>query len=173
MKFLILSSAVLLALPAAASAQQGRTVTFEGPRYEGSRTTTIDRQAGTVSRDGQLTRLSDGAIATRSYDRQRTEAGSVSRGSTTNFQGQTRGFDFARTRTARGYRGEGTATGYDGQTYELRSAGRRGPNGGFVRRQSVRNSEGELVAGRRVTVRRGEAGGVTRRVHRFGGPRAR
>lgn len=173
MKFVILTSAVLLALPAAASAQQGRTVTFEGSRYEGTRTTTVDRQAGTVSRDGELTRLSDGAVATRSYDRQRTDTGSVSSGNTTNFQGQTRGFGFERTRTARGYRGEGTATGYDGQSYELRSAGRRGPNGGVVRRQSVRNGEGELVAGRRVAVRRSEAGGVSRRVHRFGGPRAR
>ena len=120
---------------------------------------------------GELTRLSDGAVATRSYDRQRTDTGSVSSGSTTNFQGQTRGFGFERTRTARGYRGEGTATGYDGQSYELRSAGRRGPNGGVVRRQSVRDGEGELVAGRRVAVRRSEAGGVSRRVHRFGGPR--
>lgn len=173
MKFVILTSAVLLAIPATAGAQQGRTVTFEGARYEGTRTTTIDRDAGTVSRDGELTRLSDGAVATRSYDRQRTDTGSVASGSTTNFSGQTRGYEFERTRTARGYRGEGTATGYDGQSYELRSAGRRGPNGGFVRRQSVRDADGDLVAGRRVAVRRGENGGVSRRVHRLGGPRAR
>jgi hypothetical protein len=173
MKIVILASAALLAIPAAASAQQARTVTYEGQRYEGTRTTTVDRQAGTVSRDGTLTRRSDGAVATRSYDRQRTETGAVATGSTTNFEGQTRGFDFERTRTARGYRGEGTATGFDGQSYELRSAGRRGPNGGAVRYQGVRNSDGELVAGRRVAVRRGPAGGVSRSVQRLNGPRRR
>lgn len=165
--------AALIALPAIAAAQQTRTVTFDGPRYEGSRTTTVDREAGTVSRDGEMTRVRDGATATRTYDRQRTETGSVATGSATNFQGQTRTFEMERTRTARGSRGEGTATGFDGQTYELNSAKRRGPNGGFVRRQGVRNSDGELVAGRRVAVRRGENGGVVRRSKAFRKPRGR
>lgn len=150
MRTIILISAALLAIPATASAQQTRTVTVDGPRYEGTRTTTVDRQAGTVSRDAEVTRLRDGAVATRSYDRQRTETGATATGSATNFRGETRDFTFERTRTARGYRGEGRATGFNGETYVLNSAGRRGPNGGFVRRQSVRDSNGNLVAGRRV-----------------------
>jgi len=174
MKIVILAgAAALIALPAAAYAQQSRTVTFDGPRYESTRSTTFDRETGTVSRDGELTRKSDGAVATRSYNRQRTDTGAVATGSATNFKGQTRGFEFERTRTERGYRGQGTATGFNGQSYELNSAARRGPNGGFVRHQGVRNTDGQLVAGRKVAVRRGENGGVVRRSKAFRAPRGR
>lgn len=172
MKILVLTgAAALIALPTLAAAQQSRTVTFAGPRYEGARTTTVDREAGAVSRDGEVTRLNDGATASRSYDRQRTETGSTATGGATNFEGQSRGFELERTRTEHGYRGEGSATGFNGQSYELNSAGRRGANGGHVRRQGVRNSDGELVAGRRVAVRRGDNGGVVRRSQSFRAPR--
>lgn len=167
------AAAALLALPALAAAQQSRTVTVDGPLYEGSRTTTIDREAGTLSRDAELTRLRDGAVATRSYDRARTESGFTASGNATNFQGQSRSFQYEATRTDRGYRGQGSATGFDGRSYELNGALRRGPNGGFVRRQGVRNEDGQLVAGRRVAVRRGDNGGVVRRSQSFRAPRNR
>ncbi|MDQ8757866.1 hypothetical protein RCO27_16690 [Sphingosinicella sp. LHD-64] len=158
----------LLCLPLAAGAEPvTRTRTVETPRYEGSRTTTVDREARTIARDGTLTRLSDGAVATRSYDRQRTDAGVVASGATTRFNGDTRSFDYSRERTARGYRAEGSATGFNGRTYDYRAGARRTSNG-YVRGRGVRNSDGELVAGRRVAVRQGPYGGTHRRATRFG-----
>ena len=144
-----------------------RTVAIDMPRYEGTRPTTRDREAGTLERDAILTRSSDGAVATRSYDRQRTDAGALLSGSTTRFDGETRSFNAERTRTARGYRTEGSVTGFNGESYAYQAVGRRTPNG-FVRRQGLRDGEGDLVAGRRVAVRRGPHGGVVRRATRFG-----
>jgi len=144
-----------------------RTITVDTPRYDGTRTTTRDREAGTLERDSILTRGSDGAVATRSYDRQRTDAGALVSGSTTRFDGDTRSFSAERTRTARGYRSEGSVTGFNGESYDYQAAGRRTPNG-FVRRQGLRDSDGDLVAGRRVALRRGPNGGTVRRATRFG-----
>lgn len=158
----------LLCMPVIAAAEPvTRTRTIDTPRYEGSRTTTIDREAGTIARDGTLTRLSDDAVATRSYDRQRTDTGVTASGATTRFNGDTRSFDYNRGRTARGYRAEGSATGFNDQTYDYRAGARRAPNG-YVRGGGVRNGDGDLVAGRRVAVRQGPYGGVNRRATRFG-----
>jgi hypothetical protein len=161
--FLFAGVAAALCVPAIVHADpHTRTVTVDAPRYEGSRTTTRDRETGTVDRDAELTRRSDGATATREYDRQRTDSGVVASGSTTRFNGDTRSFDYQRERTGRFYRAEGNVTGFNGETYDYDAAGRRTPNG-FVRHQGVRNDEGELVAGRRVAVRQGPNGGVVRR----------
>ena len=143
-----------------------RTISVDTPRYEGTRTTTRDREAGTFARDTDLVRTSDGAVAARSYDRQRTDGGALHSGSTTRFDGDTRSFEAERTRTARGFRTEGSVTGYDGESYAFHGGARRTPNG-FVRRQALRDGEGDLVAGRRVAVRRGPQGGIARRATRF------
>lgn len=91
----------LLCVPAAALAEPAtRTVTIDTPRYEGSRTTTRDREAGTLTRDTSVTRRSDGATATRHYERQRTADGFTASGNTTAFNGATRSFEV--TRTGRG-----------------------------------------------------------------------
>lgn len=167
-KFVFAGLVGLLGIPAMASAEpKTRTVTVDTPNYQGTRTTTRDRAAGTVDRDGSLTRLSDGATATRSYDRQRTDNGVAASGSTTRFNGDTRSFDYNRERTARGYRAEGSVTGYNGETYDYRAGARRTPNG-YVRGRGVRNSDGELVAGNRIAVRRGPLGNVHRRATRVG-----
>ncbi len=169
MKFLLSAGlAAVLVSPLAALAEPvTRTATIDTPRYEGDRTVTRDREAGTIERDSTLTRRADGAVATHSYDRQRTETGAVASGSTTRFDGATRSFDAERTRTAHGYRTQGNFTGFDGASYDYRAAGRRTPGGGFVRRQGLRDGEGDLVAGRRVAVRHGP-NGVARRSTRFG-----
>lgn len=143
-----------------------RTVTIDTPRFDGTRTTTRDREAGTLARETSLTRASDGAVATRSFDRQRTDAGALLSASSTRFNGDTRSFDGERTRTARGYRTEGRVVGFNGESYDYRAAGRRTPNG-FVRRQSLRDGDGDLVAGRRVAVRRGPHGNLLRRSSAF------
>ena len=143
-----------------------RTVTFDTPLYEGTRTTVRDREAGTFERDASLTRTADGAIATRSFDRQRTDTGASLSGTATRFDGDTRSFNAERTRTARGYRTEGSVVGFDGRHYDYRAAVRRTPNG-FVRRAGLRDSDGDLVGARRVAVRHGPHGGVARRTTRF------
>lgn len=125
-----------LCLPAAALAEpRTRTMTIDTPRYEGSRTVTRDREAGTVSRDSEVTRRSDGATRSRDYSRERT---------------------------ANGYRAEGSVTRFNGETFDYSAAGRRTPNG-FVRRQGLRNSDGDLIAGRRVAVRQRAGGSIVRR----------
>jgi hypothetical protein len=169
MRFLVpVGVAVAIAASSAAFAEPvTRTVTFDTPRYDGTRTTTRDREAGSLERDTVLTRSSDGAVAIRSYDRQRTDTGASLSGSTTRFNGDTRSFDAERTRTARGHRTEGGVTGFNGERYAYHAAGRRTPNG-FVRRQGLRDSDGDLVAGRRIAVRRGPHGGTVRRISRFG-----
>ena len=149
--------AALLAAAPAFAEPVTRTVTVDTPRYEGSRTITRDREAGTLARDSELTRRSDDAVAARSFDRQRTETGAELSGSTTRFDGATRSFEVTRERTGRGFRSTGTINGFDGQSYDYRGGLRRTPNG-FVRRQAARDGEGDLVAGRRVAVRRGPLG---------------
>ena len=169
MRFLVpVGVAIAIAASSVAIAEPvTRTITVDTPRYDGTRTTTRDREAGTLERDTLLTRTSDGSVATRSYDRQRTDTGASLSGSTTRFNGDTSSFDAERTRTDRGYRTEGRVTGFNGETYAYRAGARRTPNG-FVRRQGLRDGDGDLVAGRRVAVRRGPHGGIVRRATRFG-----
>jgi hypothetical protein len=97
MKALLLAG--MGALLATGAVAQTRTQTFDGPKFEGSRTVTRDREAGTLSRDVEVTRKSDGAVATRSFDRQRTENGVTASGGATNFKGQTRNWSYERERT--------------------------------------------------------------------------
>jgi hypothetical protein len=99
----LLALGAVLCAPAAALAEPAtRTVTFDGPRAEGTRTVTRDREAGTLVRDTQVTRRSDGATASRHYERQRTETGFTASGTATGFNGGTRSFEVTRTRGAEG-----------------------------------------------------------------------
>ena len=95
----LLALGAVLCAPAAALAQPlTRTVTIDGPRVQGARTITRDRDAGTVTRDTTLTRRSDGATATRHYERQRTADGFTASGTATGFNGGTRSFEVTRVR---------------------------------------------------------------------------
>jgi len=163
MKKLVLTGlAAVLVSPAAFAEPKTKTVTVDTPRIEASRTIVRDRDAGTVSRDAEVTRKSDGATASRDYDRARTESGVTASGRATNFRGETRSFDYERERTNYGYNASGAATGFNGKSYALEAAGRRGEDGA-VRRQIVRNEDGQAIAGRRQSVHRNDNGVVTRR----------
>lgn len=160
-RLLICGAAALLSVPALAE-PVSRTVTIETPRFEGSRTVTRDREAGLLSREAELTRLSDGAVASRDYQRQRTESGIVASGSKTRFNGDTRSFEYERNRTPNGYVASGSATGFNGKSYSYDARFRKGENG-WARGQIVRNSDGKPVAGRKTIVRRADNGTVHRR----------
>lgn len=96
-----LTIGALLCAPAVALAEPvTRTVTIDTPRYEGSRTTTRDRDAGTLVRDTNLTRREDGAVASRHFERRRSEEGVSGSGTATGFNGGTRSFEFSRPRGA-------------------------------------------------------------------------
>jgi hypothetical protein len=97
LKLLALGAALFA--PAAALADPiTRTMTIDGPRVQGSRTVTRDRDAGTVTRDATLTRRSDGATATRHYERRRTADGFTASATATGFNGGTRSFEVTRVR---------------------------------------------------------------------------
>jgi len=148
-KLLLTAAAVALLAPSALADPVTKTVTIDTPKYEGTKTYTRDKEEGSFSKDAALTRKSDGATATREYDRQRTETGMTASGSTTRFDGDTRSFDYERTRTAHGYNAEGTLTRFNGQTYDYDAKVRRGEYR-VGRSQVLRNSSGQVVAARRT-----------------------
>lgn len=139
-----------------------RTRTYDGPKIEATRTTSVDRDAGTFSREAQAVRKSDGATASRAVSAQRTEDGMTASGSATNFQGQTRAWDYARTRTADGYTASGSGTGFDGRTYGYAAEGRRTADG-RTRSQTLTDGSGAVIASRQARVGRAD-GQVTRDV---------
>lgn len=150
MKILVLTGFAGLTLASTAAAEPvTRTYTFDGPRYEGSKTVTRDREEGTVAKDWEVTRERDGATASREYDRQRTENGYTASGSRTRFNGDTRSWDYERTRTANGYNAEGSFTRFNGKSYEYDAKVRRGEHR-VGKSQIVRNEAGRVVAARRV-----------------------
>ena len=148
-KFLLAGIAAVLIAPTAAADPVTKTITVDTPRYEGTKTITRDQEAGSLSREAELTRKSDGAVATRDYDRQRTDTGVTASGSTTRFNGDTRSFDYDRTRTAHGYNATGTLTGFNGNSYDYSAKLRRGEYR-VAKSQVLRNENGRAVAARRV-----------------------
>jgi len=148
-KFLLAGIAAVLIAPTAAADPVTKTITVDTPRYEGTKTITRDQEAGSLSRDAELIRKSDGAVATRDYDRQRTDTGVTASGSTTRFNGDTRSFDYDRTRTAHGYNATGTLTGFNGNSYNYSAKLRRGEYR-VAKSQVLRNENGRAVAARRV-----------------------
>ena len=148
-KLVLTAASVALFAPAALADPVTKTVTIDTPKYEGTKTYTRDTDEGTFSKDAELTRKSDGATATREYDRQRSETGVTASGSTTRFNGSTRSFAYERTRTAHGHNAEGTLTRFNGQTYDYDAKVRRGEYR-VGRSQVLRNSSGQMVAARRT-----------------------
>ncbi len=148
-KLIWAGAAALMVTSVAVAEPITRTYTVDTPNYEGVKTVTRDKEAGTVSKDAELSRLSDGAVATREYDRSRTDTGVVASGSTTRFNGDTRSFDYERNRTAHGYNAEGSVTRFNGETYDYNAKLRRGEYR-VGRSQVLRNDSGQVVAARQT-----------------------
>ncbi|MBB5685555.1 hypothetical protein [Sphingobium boeckii] len=150
---LIIPALVMLTATPALAAPTTRTMTVDKPNFEGSKTVTRDPETRTVARDTEVTRKSDGATATRSYDRAPTESGMSASGSATGFNGKTRSFEVDRSRTDTGYVASGTATGGNGGTYAL-SASRDRTETGYVSNRNVTNGAGETVYNKDKSVSR-------------------
>jgi hypothetical protein len=158
---LIAGAAALLATNAYAEPKT-RTVTVDGPNYDGTRTIVRDKAAGTLTRDTDVVRARDGATASRDYSRTRTDTGVSVSGSQTGFGGKTGSFAYDRTRTETGSTTTGTATGRNGQSYAL-SGSRMKTETGHVANQNIVNGEGRTVYNRDASVSR-SGGNVTRSV---------
>lgn len=163
---LMLASLTALALAAPLAAQdKSRTKTYEGPNIAATQTTTVDRDAGTASRDRAVTNLNTGNTATSSAVRQRTETGSTIDVVQTGPQGNSRSLSGERVRSEGGSTFTGTATGRGGETYGLEGSRSRDGQGNSQASQRVTNSAGETLASRdRVTTR--SDGTVSRSVTR-------
>ncbi|QLC24468.1 hypothetical protein HFP57_05155 [Parasphingopyxis algicola] len=145
--------AVAMLLPGPALAEPAtRTITVDTPNYSGERVITRDRETGTYSRDTNITRKEDGAVATRHWESQRTDTGRTMSGSQTRFNGDTRTYEGERMRHGNHSRTHGTTTGPNGETLDYRAQSRWNGNG-YDRRQRLRNEDGQVVAGRNTHVR--------------------
>ncbi len=154
MKTHILVSMTMLSISGVVLAEPvTRTTTVDTPKYDGTRVVTRDAAAGTYSRDTAVTRASDGATATRQYDRVRTETGVSANGSATGFAGNTRSFDYERTRTDNGYTASGTATGRNGETYTMAGQGTR-TDTGYTLDRKVTDGSGATLYDKNVTATR-------------------
>lgn len=150
MKILALAGlAGLVAGSAALADPVTRTITYDGVRYDGMRTVTRDRHEGTIAKNWEVTRASDGTTASREYDRSRTDSGFVASGSRTQFDGDTRNWEYERVRTANGYNADGSFTRYNGKSYDYTANVRRGEHR-VGKRQVLRNENGNVVAARKV-----------------------
>ena len=76
MKTSILIATAALAVSGAAVAEPvTRTTTYDGPKVDATRVAVRDKAAGTYNLDATATRASDGATASRAYDRACTDTG--------------------------------------------------------------------------------------------------
>lgn len=146
LSILTLAAAGLIAAPALA--QQSKTVTIDTPRYEGTRTTEHDRAEGSLTRETNVTRKSDGAAASRDFARQRTEDGVVRDRTSTDFQGRTASSHYERERTAHGWKASGERVQRDGDVITYRGQARVGEHR-VVKRETVARN-GRPIAARRV-----------------------
>lgn len=150
---ILIATAALAASGGAFAEPVTRTTTFDGPKVDATRVAVRDKAAGTYSRDTTATRASDGATASRTYDRTRTDTGVAVSGSATGFAGNTRSFAYERSRTDNGYSATGTAIGRNGETYTLAGQGSRNVTG-YTRSQSVTNASGTALYDRNVVASR-------------------
>ena len=169
-------TALALAIPAAAQ-EKSRTKAFEGDNVSASQTTTVNKEAGTATRNREVTNLNTGNTASSSAVRQRTETGSTIGIVQTGPQGRARSVEGERTRTENGSTFTGTATGRGGETYGLAGSRSRDGQGNSAASQSITNSDGATLASRNRTTTRAD-GQVSRNVTRtraegFNPPRAR
>lgn len=154
--YLFASLAVFAAIPA--HAQSSRTTTIDRPNYEGSRTVSRDG-AGGVTRDTDVTRKSDGATASRDYQRNLNATGATATASRTGFDGRTASAQASRTRTGTGSVTTGSVTGPGGNSYGY--TGSRTRTGyGHTASQSVTNGSGATLWSRDAAVARGYHGSV-------------
>lgn len=148
-KLMLGGLAAMLAATAALADPVTRTYTIDTPKYEGEKTVTRDREAGTVAKDSELTRKSDGAVAIREYDQARTDTGFTASGSRTQFDGDTRSWDYERTRTENGWNAQGSLTRFNGQSFDYDARLRRGEHR-VAKSQVLRNDQGKVVAAKRT-----------------------
>ena len=141
---LILAAAGLVAAPALA--QQSKTVTIDTLRYEGTRTTERDRGEGSLSRETDVTRKSDGASASRDFARQRTDDGVTRDRTATDFHGRSATSHHERERTPRGWQASGERVQRDGDVLTYRGQARVGEHRVVKREAIARN--GQPVAAR-------------------------
>lgn len=168
MKMLLSTPAILLFATTSALAQTN-TKTVDTPNYNGTRTTVIDKAAGTASRVGSLTRKSDGAVATRSADASRTDNGVSVQAQSSNFAGETRSGSYDRTRTDTGATATGSVTRRNGETLNYNGSTTRG-DGRVASQQSVTGANGQSLFNRTATTTQSEAG-VSRSVNATRAPR--
>lgn len=163
MKSTLILPTLIIFAASTVNAQSTNTVTVDRPNYSGTRTTVIDPETGTASRDGTLTRKADGAVATREFDRTRTENGVTIQGNATNFAGETRNLDYNRTRTDTGSTATGTFTRRNGEAVTYTGSTTRG-DGSFAAQQNVTGANGQSLYARSATTTRTDAG-ITRSVN--------
>lgn len=150
MKTSILIATAALAVSGAAVAEPvTRTTTYDGPKVDATRVAVRNEASGTYSRDATATRASDGATASRAYDRARTDTGVAVSQSATGFVGNTRSYAYERGRTDNGDATSGTAIGRNSETYTLAGQAIR-TNTGSTRSQSVTNESGATFYDRNV-----------------------
>jgi hypothetical protein len=162
--FLATVVALVLAPPAYAQ-EQTRTKTFDGENVSATTTTTVNPEAGTVSRDREAVNTNNGKTYSSEFDRQKTDTGAVISGSQTGPQGNTRSFEGERTRADNGSTFTGTATGRNGETFGLSGSRARDGQGNSSANQNVTNSSGTTVFNRDRTTTRSQ-GSVDHNVSR-------
>jgi hypothetical protein len=156
---LILATAGLAAAPALA--QQSRTVTVDAPRYEGTRTATHDPDEHTLTRETDITRKSDGATASSSFERQRTDDGVTRERTSTDFEGRTSSTSSERRRTADGSESEAQHVRRDGTVADYTGQRTRTENGSVAHQTRSVNGQpaGERTVERTHTPRQPRRGG--------------
>lgn len=137
--WIALSLTAALLAGAAQAKPVTRTSTFDGPKVSSGKTTVRDKQAGTLSSDRVSTRKSDGAVATSSRDRQRTDTGVTGSGSRTGYSGNSSSYEYERIRTDDGWTTSGSGTGPQGGDYSYEGTGTRTENGREADRSLSRN----------------------------------
>ena len=152
-------AAGLAATPALA--QQSKTVTVDAPRYEGTRTATYDHDEHTLTRETDVTRKSDGATASSSFERQRTDEGVTRDRTRTDFEGRTSSTGYERSRTADGWEAEGQQIRRNGTVADYTGQGTRTENGSVVHQTRAVNGQpaGERTVERTHTPRQPRRGG--------------
>jgi hypothetical protein len=165
MKYLFAMPMMAALMASPAFAQTTATTTRDGPRYDATRTTTVDPTTGTYSRSGSVTNNATGQTATRQVNGQRTADGVSVSGGSTRMNGQTTSFGYNRSRTATGATATGSYTGRYGNTYNYSGNVTRNGNGtGYSTARSITGPYGGSVYRNSAVSRTGS--GVTRTISR-------
>lgn len=139
-KLIIMTATVAATMSTASLAQSGKTVTVDNQYVSGTRT--VERGDGSVARDTDLTRKSDGATFSQSYDRTRTDSGYTASGSRTNFGGESFTYSGSGTKTDSGFVANQNWKDASGNTVFNRDATTSRTNGQVTRNVSSTRAEG-------------------------------